>query len=711
MRGALDAIAVNAAHAVFSQHRGTGVAILLALLVYPRCLALALCALAGSALLVRALRLHNPFLPYGYTAILCGIAVGREYLLEPVSCAFALALGAGSVLVTAALAAAAGYLGYLPVLSLPFVLTAWLGSSVAPGLPLMAAGPQLDAWAAALPPPCALALQSLGAFVLLPDVRVGLCVLGALLLHSRIATVLATLAVVQSLALLRLTGVPLADSTTHWIGASAGLTAIAIGSVWLVPSGRASLVALGGALLSVFFALGLVTPLARLGIPLAFVPFVLAVLVVLSALRQRPAEVEPRLSTSTAASPEEVLANDTPLQPAAAGAVQLRLPFSGAWCCTQGVDGPYTHRGVLRHAYDFELYGPDGALCSGTGIRPEDYHCFNKPVLAAAEGKVVAVENTVPNSAIGEADSVRPWGNYVVLQHGPALYSLVAHLGPGTVVVYPGQFVWRGQVLGYCGSSGRAPRPHLHFQLQASAELGSATEPSCFADVVVRRVGPPRYEPSYVPQQGDVLETLQPDYALSAHFQFPLGVTLTYDSAGRQERIVSEIDGWGRSVLRSLDRKAELVVTRTESSFRCVELRGTQNSVLRLLRLSLAHVPFERRPELVFRSVVPLRWLGGWARRAMWDLRAPFAGPQRIELVSQVAVEPRGLAIVGHSNSVETRAVFGAAPGPQLVEVSAFGRTERAELVVQQLPMRRRASSEANAQPTSTVAVGAGGWS
>ncbi|HKP64037.1 MAG TPA: urea transporter [Polyangiales bacterium] len=712
LRDVLDAVASNHANVVFSRQRWVGVLILAAAATTPRCLLLGLCALLGAELCVRALRLGNTFVPYGYNAILCGIAIGREYAATPAAGGFALLLGVASVLVSAALSALASYVGYLPVLSIPFVLTFWFATGLAPTLPLLAAGPQLDTWALQLPAPLALVLQSFGAFVLLPDVRAGLCVCAALLLHSRIAALLATGAVVLVLSVFQLAHAPLADSTLQLTACSAGLTAVAIGGVWLIPSGGSSLLALGSALLAAFFALGLARPLARLGLPLSFVPYQLAVLAVLSALRQRTPGQNPRLASVVAETPEQLLLNDVAPQPAAAGAPVLRLPFAGAWVCTQGVDGAYTHRGVLRHAYDFEMYGgADGALCVGSGGRTQDYYCFGQPVLAAADGTVVAIENGVPNNAIGEDNAHNPWGNYVILQHAPAVYSLVAHLGPGTVVVYPGQFVWRNQVLGYCGSSGRAPRPHLHFQVQATPALGSPTQASHFHDVVVRREARPRFEFRHVPAQGDLLETLQPDYALAAHFEFPLGATLTYDMGGRLERITSEIDNWGRAVLRSLDRGAALTIARTESRFSCMELRGAQDSVLTLLRLSLSDVPFERYPDLTFRSRVPLRWFGGRLRGVWWDLKAPIVGAHSIELHSRVAIDHKGVAIVGSSlgsPQVATRAEFGTAPGPRVLEVSAFGRVKRAELVV---PERRRQLHEAGAHAASPFAVGVGEWS
>jgi murein DD-endopeptidase MepM/ murein hydrolase activator NlpD len=714
LRALLETVTASHAAAVFSQRRWVGLCIVLALATTPRCLILGLCALLGAELTLRALRLSNAFVPYAYNAILCGIAIGREYLCTPSAMGFALSLGAGSVLVTAALAALAAYVGYLPVLSIPFVLTFWFASGLAPSLPLMAASPQLDSWAPLLPHTLAHALQSFGMFVLLPDVRAGVCVFAALLLHSRIATLLASSALLLVLSLLQLAHAPLADSTLQLTACNAALAAVAIGGVWLIPSRGSSLLALGSALLSVFFALGLARPLLRLGLPLSFVPYQLAVLAVLAALRQRAAGQRPLLATIAAETPEQLLLNEVAQQPKAASALSLQLPFSGPWICTQGVDGPYTHKGVLRHAYDFEMYGgSDGALCVGSGQRAQDYYCFGKPVLAAADGTVMAIENSVPNTPIGEDNSLKPWGNYVILQHTGSLCSLVAHLAPGTVVVYPGQYVWRGQVLGYCGSSGRAPRPHLHFQLQAAAALGSLTQPSCFSDVVVRREAEPRFESTHTPAQGEVLETLQPDYALAAHFEFPLGATLTYDMGGRLERITSDIDGWGRAVLRSLDRRAELVIARTASHFSCTELRGAQDSVLTLLRLSLSHVPFERYPDLTFRSTLPLRWCGGWLRGVWWDLKAPFVGAHTIQLHSRVAVDQHGIAIVGSSAgspAIETRAIFGAGPGPRLLEVSAFGRVQRAELVVQ-APQRRRRTSEASARGVPPLAIGLGDWS
>ncbi|HEY2735909.1 MAG TPA: urea transporter, partial [Polyangiales bacterium] len=435
-RGAFDQLIAGFAHLVFSRRRAVGLLVLAAVATEPRCLLLGLCALLAAEVAIRCLRLTNAYSPYGYNALLCGIAIAREYSATPAALGLSFMLGVSSVLVTAALGALAGYVGFIPVLSIPFVVTSWLAFGVAQHLPLIGAIPATDALAGALPQSLALLLQSFGGFVLLPNVIAGVCVWMALLWHSRIAALLATSAASLVLVLLHFTRAPLGDTMLQGIACSAALTAITVGGVWLVPSRGSSLIALGSALLAAFFAIGFTGPLMRLGLSLSFVPFNTAAILVLSALRERTANHSPRLADFAADTPELLLLNHVEQPPPTEIATSMHLPFYGAWTCTQGVDGAYTHRGILRHAYDFEMFGgSDGALCSGAGTRTEDYYCFGQPVLAAADGTVVAIQSFVPNNTVGEDNAEAPWGNYVTLQHTSAVYSLVAHLAQGSVVV------------------------------------------------------------------------------------------------------------------------------------------------------------------------------------------------------------------------------------------------------------------------------------
>jgi murein DD-endopeptidase MepM/ murein hydrolase activator NlpD len=78
-------------------------------------------------------------------------------------------------------------------------------------------------------------------------------------------------------------------------------------------------------------------------------------------------------------------------------------------------------------------------------------------VLAIAAGQVV------------ETGRNRPYGNYVVLEHGETTRSRYAHL-ESEPTVEEGQSVQRGQVLGDVGSTGRSTGSHLHFEYSVNGE-------------------------------------------------------------------------------------------------------------------------------------------------------------------------------------------------------------------------------------------------
>ncbi len=59
------------------------------------------------------------------------------------------------------------------------------------------------------------------------------------------------------------------------------------------------------------------------------------------------------------------------------------------------------------------------------------------------------------------------------------VYASFAHLQTGSVTVFVGQVVRKGDVLGKVGHSGNSTAPHLHFQLMDSSDLLSAKGIPC----------------------------------------------------------------------------------------------------------------------------------------------------------------------------------------------------------------------------------------
>ena len=67
------------------------------------------------------------------------------------------------------------------------------------------------------------------------------------------------------------------------------------------------------------------------------------------------------------------------------------------------------------------------------------------------------------------------FGNSVYIKGDDGLYYRYGHLKKNSIIVKPGQRVEAGQALATIGSSGFSKGPHLHFQVNKTASLSSAT--------------------------------------------------------------------------------------------------------------------------------------------------------------------------------------------------------------------------------------------
>lgn len=83
-------------------------------------------------------------------------------------------------------------------------------------------------------------------------------------------------------------------------------------------------------------------------------------------------------------------------------------------------------------------------------------------VVAHSEGKIIFFQDGYDNmsGSVGNAS----YGNCVKIDHGNGYYTLYAHMRKG-LSVRNGEYVKKGQVLGYMGNSGNANGGHLHFEV------------------------------------------------------------------------------------------------------------------------------------------------------------------------------------------------------------------------------------------------------
>ncbi|MEJ2534211.1 MAG: M23 family metallopeptidase [Gammaproteobacteria bacterium] len=175
--------------------------------------------------------------------------------------------------------------------------------------------------------------------------------------------------------------------------------------------------------------------------------------------------------------------DDPPAADSYENAVRYRLPFDGEWFVYNGgVTQATSHSwGLLtqRYAYDFVIVDQRYARHHGRGTRCEDYFCYGRPILAAADGEVVAMRDRVRDSwflGYGIIDFLTTdfRGNFVIIRHAPSEYGFYAHLVPGSLAVSVGDRVSAGQPVGRCGHSGFSSEPHLHFHLQDRPDFYTA---------------------------------------------------------------------------------------------------------------------------------------------------------------------------------------------------------------------------------------------
>jgi len=126
-----------------------------------------------------------------------------------------------------------------------------------------------------------------------------------------------------------------------------------------------------------------------------------------------------------------------------------------------------------RYAVDWEQLDEEGRVYHGAATDVTSYNIYGKDVLSVADATVVSTMDDLPNQrpqsmptniTIEQAD-----GNSIVLDLGGGRYGLYAHLKPGSVRVYPGDTVKRGQTIALVGNSGNTLEPHLHFHVMNHA--------------------------------------------------------------------------------------------------------------------------------------------------------------------------------------------------------------------------------------------------
>lgn len=137
------------------------------------------------------------------------------------------------------------------------------------------------------------------------------------------------------------------------------------------------------------------------------------------------------------------------------------LPVESEWSVLTDRTNHHRLKGWAAHAWDLVIK-KRGAVCKGDRKVLENYYCWDQPIIAQADGVVVAVEDQYEDSPIGKYGAYDK-ANTVTVDYGGGILGHYGHLKQGSAKVKVRQKVKVGQELARVGNSGASGMPHLHF--------------------------------------------------------------------------------------------------------------------------------------------------------------------------------------------------------------------------------------------------------
>lgn len=547
-----------------------------------------------------------------FNALLTGIGLGTYFEPGLVFYVILLFTSVMSLILSVTLGGKLFKLG-LPFLSIPFVITFWLillpanfyenlgliprtfnylnvisSSTTNPVFQLFHQIETLDL--THLPE---IYFRSLSSIIFQNSILAGIVLSLALLISSRIYFSLSVVGFLTAYLFAEISGTATASFTYYNIGANYMMVAFAVGGFFLIPSKSSYFWTVLLVPITAVFLLFLTLLLNKIELPVFSMPFALITILFVHFIKQKTAPGSTILTPVQQYSPENNLyAYQNNIDRLSIfNFVPLQLPYWGKWSVSQAYDGEYTHKGEWGNALDFMILDEEGRSWHSHGYVCEHYYCYNKPILAPADGIIVDLHDHIDDNPIGEINTRENWGNTIVIKHGEHIYTQLSHLKKGSFKIKNGDQVKQGDILANCGNSGRSPYPHLHFQVQTSPYIGSKTISYPFAYYIKEGQNDRELDQFSIPKLNEKVSGIHQQKILHQAFNFlpetsmkfvyfnEFGVEIT-------ENLNTHTDAYNYKYIISRETGAVAYYTCDHLMFYFTTFYGNRNSILYYLFLS-----------------------------------------------------------------------------------------------------------------------------
>ena len=657
----------------FSQNRVFGLLLLSASFFNPQAGLCGLCGVLLSLVVTGWLNFHRESRLmgfYSFNALLFGIGFGTFYQFNT---AFIPWLIAGCFFVTMLSVSLASFFARhnFPLLSIPFVVGFWLlllsgNNGAHPGLEQKSAQVLNQIFSTrngtsytlpwtnsiiAVPGYFCLFFRALSAVIFQNSLIGGIIISIGLLIHSRIQFSLTVLTYLIVCLITKLTMIYPGGISYYDLGANLMMASSAVGCFFLIPSGRSYIWALITIPISILIISGLRGVSGHFDLPLLSLPFCLVTTMFTSFFRLRAQPGKLVLTPLQHYSPERNLYQYLNAEERLKELkyLKLSLPFMGSWHVSQGYDGDITHKDGWGKALDFVITDDELKTYKLPGTDLSHFYCFNKPVLACADGTIEEVVDHIDDNPVGAVNTTDNWGNSIVIKHAEGLYSQVSHLKKNSAKVKKGDFVKQGDVIGMCGNSGRSPEPHLHFQIQVTAAIGSKTIAYPFAIYLERYSGKNRLCNFETPAEGALISSIPVNKPIKQAFNLQPGYLAKLSSPGREdEELEVFTDAWNQSYIYCKTSGATAYFVKNGASFYFTSYYGSEKSLLFYFYLAAYKIVFTGDPDIeVSDSFPPNVFIN---KISLWlnDFVAPFK--QLIKLAYRNTFTTTGQEITIHSS-------------------------------------------------------------